>query len=275
MSDPRDTQPGSARPQPDPAPGRPPDTQPNPLPAAPPPAVQVGGNVGGDVVGGDLHRTNTAGRDIVGRDVVTTTTTTHVGFSAAAVQRLLITVGAMIFVTAACFFSGGVFVGGAALAALNTNVNSNNPVAAAEFAQILQALESLPPGTPFQFTFTEEQISAYFRQVLAPRIGVSDGKVRLLADGRLVVGGQADDLGGLPFAATYTWQDTPGEPLRLVSAAVQVLRVGPTSFGWVAVPTGLLGSTAGRVNELFGSVQLVDVDPVPGREAWTVEGVGW
>jgi hypothetical protein len=237
--------------------------------------VQVGGNVGGDVVSGDVHRTNTAGRDIVGRDVVTTTTTTNVGFSAAAVQRLLITVGAMIFVTAACFFSGGVFVGGAALAALNTTVNSDEPVAAAQFAQILRQVQNLPPGTPFSFNFTEQQISAYFRQVLAPQIGVSDGKVRLLPDGRLVVGGRADGLGGLPFAATYTWQDTPGEPLRLVSAAVQVLRVGQTSFGWVAVPTALLRSTAGRVNELFGNVQLVDVDPVPGRNEWSVTGVGW
>jgi hypothetical protein len=240
---------------------------------APPPAVQVGGDVGGDVVSGDVHRTNTAGRDIVGRDVVTTTT--NVGFSAAAVQRLLLTVGAMIFVTAACFFSGGIFVGGAALAALNTTVNSDEPEAAAQFAEILQAVESLPPGTPFSFTFTEQQISAYFRQVLAPRIGVSDGKVRLLPDGRLVVGGRADNLRGLPFAATYAWQNVRGAPLRLESAAVQVLRVGQTSFGWVAVPPALLGSTAGRVNELFGDVQLVDVDPLPGREAWTVEGVGW
>jgi hypothetical protein len=104
---------------------------------------------------------------------------------------------------------------------------------------------------------------------------VSDGKVRLLPDGRLVVGGRADNLRGLPFAATYAWQNVRGAPLRLESAAVQVLRVGQTSFGWVAVPPALLGSTAGRVNELFGDVQLVDVDPLPGREAWTVEGVGW
>lgn len=270
MSDPNDTQPGS-RPPPQPPPQ---ETQPNPRQAVPP-AVQVGGSVGGDVVTGDVHRTNTAGRDIVGRDVVTTTNTTNVGFSAAAVQRLLITVGMLVFVTAACFFSGGVFVGGAALAALNTDVASDDPVAAAEFAEILQAVESLPPGTPFSFTFTEQQISAYFRQVVAPQIGVSDGKVRLLPDGRLVVGGQINNLGRLPFAATFTWQDRRGEPLRLVSAAVQVLRLGRSSFGWVAVPTALLRDTAGRVNELFGNVQLVDVDPVPGREAWLVEGVGW
>ncbi|MGQ0600620.1 MAG: hypothetical protein ACT4QE_02870, partial [Anaerolineales bacterium] len=50
----------------------------------------------------------TAGDDVtVGGDVVagdkSTTTTTNVGFSAAQVQRLLITVGGLVALTAACF----------------------------------------------------------------------------------------------------------------------------------------------------------------------------
>src|SRR5574341_666246 len=66
-----------------------------------------------DVSGGEIK----AGRDveIAGRDIVTV----ERGFSAAQVQRLLITVAVIVFVTAACFFSGGLILGGAALAALN------------------------------------------------------------------------------------------------------------------------------------------------------------
>jgi hypothetical protein len=238
--------------------------------------VQVGGSVGGDVVSGDVHRVTTAGRDVVGRDVVTTTTTTttNIGFSAAAVQRLLITVAALVFVTAACFFSGGVFVGGAALAALNTSVNSDDPVAAAQFAESLKQLQNLPAGQAFSFTFTEQQISAYFRQVVAPANGIADGKIRMLDDGRLVVGGQAEALGGRPFAATFAWQDVPGAPLRLTSAAIQVLRLGRSSFGWVAVPTVVLQPLASRVNALFGDVRITGVNAVPQREAWNVTGVG-
>ncbi len=55
--------------------------------------------------GGDV----TVGGDVAGRDVVkTTTTTTFVGFSPKDVQRLIIVVAAIVFATAACFFSGGV-----------------------------------------------------------------------------------------------------------------------------------------------------------------------
>lgn len=270
MSNPEDPQPGASPPT-----GQPPDTQPHPRPPVPPalpPAVQAGGSVGGDVVSGDVHRVTTAGRDVVGRDVVTTTTT-NVGFSAAAVQRLIITVGVLVFATAACFFSGGVFVGGAALAALNRPVSSDDPAAAAQFAEALGTVQGLPPGTPFSFTFTEQQISAYFRQVVAPASGVTDGKVRMLADGRLVVGGRAQDLGGLPFAAIFAWQETPGVPLRLTSAAVQALRLGRSRFGWVAVPTALLQPVAARVNQPFGNVRLTNVAAAPNQDAWTVIGI--
>ena len=63
------------------------------------------------------------GGDIVGRDKVTqtTTTVTNVGMAPEAVRRLVITVGVMVFVTALCFFSGGLVVGAAALQALSVD----------------------------------------------------------------------------------------------------------------------------------------------------------
>src|SRR5262245_5155242 len=129
--------------------------------------------------------------DIAGRDVVknttntTTNTTTNVGFSIDAVQRLVIAVGLMVFITAACFFSGGVAVGGVALAALNKQVGSS-PDAAVSMQSKLSQIRALGPGVPFQFTFSEDEISSYLRFIAGPPMGVSDGKVRLLEPGKLV-----------------------------------------------------------------------------------------
>jgi hypothetical protein len=198
------------------------------------------------------------------------------------VQRLVITVGVLVFVTAACFFSGGVAVGFGAVRELNRQVNSDNPPAAARFEAALNVLRALPPGQPFTFTFTEEEISSYFRLTIAPQIGVRDGKMRFWPDepGRLIVGGEAEALGNLRFAATLEQQDTPGEPLKLTGAEVQVLPLrnqqgDDSAFGWVAVPTFLLRPIADDINRLFGDVQLTAVTeaaPWP-SPAWTAAGV--
>jgi hypothetical protein len=227
--------------------------------------------------GGDV----TVGGDVAGHDVVkTTTTTTVIGFSPKDVQRLVIIVAAIVFVTAGCFFTGGLAVGGAAFVALGRPVNSTNSSAADRFESVLAQVHALPAGQPFVLNLTEEEISSYFRLRLAPQIGVADGKVRLLDQpGHLVVGGQARSLGNRRFAATFVWQDTPGAPLRLTAAAVQVLPLGKLgesgAFGWVFVPTQLLQPLADNLNNLFGNVQLNGVEataaePVP---AWAVSGV--
>ena len=319
MTDLEDTQPNRAqRPQPEPPPRSPTDTQPHrrgappapppppssvfaaptepnprpPIPATPgsgrifatpapepPPALHVSGRVGGDVIAGDRTETNTAGRDIVGRDVVTNTTntTTNVGFSVSAVQRLMVTVGMLVFVTAACFFSGGAALGGAAIAALNKPDTSANAGLAAEFADILATLQNLQPGEATTVQFTEAQISAYFNQIVAPTLplDITAGKVRLLGDSQLVVGGRAGDLGNVNFAATFNRQDDPGAPLRLSAAAVQALDLGGSPFGWVAIPTTPLQPLATGLNDLFGGVQITDVQSVPADvPVWNVTVVG-
>ena len=225
--------------------------------------------------GGDV----TVGGDVAGRDVVkTTTTTTIVGFSPKDVQRLIIVVAAIVFATAACFFSGGVALGAGAFVALNRTVNSNNEAAADRFESYLAQLRALPPGQPFTLQFTEEEISSYFRLRLAPQIGVTDGKVRLLDESsQLLVTGQASDLGSLPFAATFELRDTSGAPLRLTSAAIRVLQLKDkngkiSSFGWMYVPTLVVQPLANNLNNLFGNVQLTDV-AATGLHTWTVSGV--
>src|SRR3990172_1196590 len=221
--------------------------------------------------GGDVS----VGGDVAGRDVVKTTTT-HIGFGVKEVQRLVLTVGALVFVTAACFFSGGIAVGFATFNALQRPVNSDNPPAAARFASYIHDVRSLPPGQPFILGFTEEEISSSFRLNVAPQAGVANGKVRLLDEpGKLVVGGEAARLGGLPFVATFEVQGTPGAPLKLTAVAVQILKINNSPFGWVFVPPALLQSVEDDLNSLFANAQLTRVElasPAP-DPAWVVNGV--
>lgn len=220
-----------------------------------------------------------AGRDLNAGTIVggNQVITTNVGLGASAVQKLVITVGVMVFVTAACFFSGGLAVGFGAFIALNKNVNSNDPVAAGRFETALSQAQDLPAGQPFAFGFTEQEISSYFRLVVAPQIGVTDGKVRLLEEpGTMVVGGKATELNNLRFAATFQWQDAPGAPLALKAAAIQVLPLGNAPFGWVAVPTGMLQSITAQINAIFGNLTLTSVRDqtvTPAEPAWIINGV--
>ncbi len=198
------------------------------------------------------HADVSVGGDLAGRDIVKTSTT-NVGFSASAVQRLLITVGAIVFVTAACFFVGGAVVGGAVIAALNKFV----PVSAqaADSMQVkLNALQSLPPGAPFQQTFSEEELNSYWQLIAAPQVGIAPGtgKVRLLGDNKVLVAGRVGTVGNLMVAAVFTPQlNRPGQAFRLDSAAVRVLPLGNSSFGWVPLPAGVLRPLADNVNRLF------------------------
>ncbi|MDW8327471.1 MAG: hypothetical protein RMK99_12970, partial [Anaerolineales bacterium] len=109
------------------------------------------------------------GGDVAGRDVVKTTTTIT-GFSEQAVQRLVLIVGALVFVTAACFFSGGVAVGFFAFDALNKQVGSS-PEAAARFEDRLEQLNNLQAGQRFEFVFSEDEISSYVRFIAGPQLG--------------------------------------------------------------------------------------------------------
>jgi len=214
------------------------------------------------------------GGDVAGRDVVKNTT--NVGFSVDAVQRLVIAVGLMVFLTAACFFSGGVAVGGVALAALDRKVGSSQAAADSMKAK-LDAIRALGPGQAFQLTFSEDEISSYLRFIAGPRMGLSDGKVRLLEPGKLVIGGQSSSLGSVPFAATFELQyNTPGKPLRLTGAAIHILPLGNSGFGWIVVPTFLLNPVADQVNASIGAGYELSTmtDVSNGTElSWMVTGV--
>jgi hypothetical protein len=210
-----------------------------------------------------------AGRDIAGRDVVSHTT--YIGFSQEHVLRLVLAVGGLVFITAVCFFTGGVAVGAGVFEGFQREVNSS-PEAAESMQEKLLAIQDLPPNQPFEVTLTEAEISSYFRFIVGPEVGVENGRARLISEDTIALRGE---LRGVEFIATFQVQDKPGEALRLRSAAVRVFGSDDGGFGWVAVPRVLLEPLARRINEFLGrGFRVVAVDqPQDEPPAWEFEGV--
>ena len=224
--------------------------------------------------GGDA----TVGGDVVARDK-TTTTTTHVGFSATQVQRLLLVVGGLVFITAACFFSGGLAVGFVAFNALKTPVGSS-PEAAQRFSNSVDQIQALEPGEKFDFRFSDEELSSWVKFVAGPQIGFAPetGRARIISANEIVIAGQLAAADNLPVIATLTFTQDPARPIQIQSAAAKFLRVGgpADSFGYVAVPPAFLGDVEQRINQLIGGVQITDTADISsqvGAPALSVEGV--
>jgi hypothetical protein len=232
-------------------------------------------SVGGDVAGRDVVK---AGRDIVtnidDRDVI------NVGYSAKAVQRLVITVGALVFATAACFFSGGVILGAQVIGRLNDppvdangQATTSSTSAAADFEDKLDAAQGISADQGI--LFSEDELSSYIKFIAGDRLGLSDGKARFIEPGVIAISGQLRDLGNLYVAATFRLQENPQQPLRLERVAAQVLPFGG-SFGWVAVPNALLGSFENRLNaELNGmTIRAVQEGITSNGAEWALVGDG-
>lgn len=222
---------------------------------------------GGIDIEGDLSVTG----DVAGRDIDKSVT---VGYSAKAVQRLLITVGVLVFVTALCFFSGGVVLGAAVFNSLDRTVASSQ-VAADVFEEKLSIAQSITSGEEYEFEFTEEELSSYVRFSAGPRIGLSDGRARFVEPELVAIGGKLEALGDLRVAATFRLQEDSETPFALESVAVQVLPFEGSAFGWVTVPNVLVASFAEQVQEQLGSGYVVNqIDASSGTDTWsiTVEG---
>jgi hypothetical protein len=197
--------------------------------------------------------------DVAGRDVHKSVT---VGFSEKAVQRLVITVAVIVFVTAACFFTGGVALG-AGLSALNRQVNSSEQ-AAISFAEKLQDAESVAAGETQPFVFSEDELSSYVRFIAGPQIGLSEGKARIVEPDLIAVGGRLAGLANLNVAATYRIQEHAENAFQLESAAVQLVPIEGSSFGWVAVPNALLQQYTRPVEERLGDYIVTDIRAIGG-----------
>ncbi len=209
--------------------------EPQPQPSNPPERQSnlhiSGGDVraGRDLVAGDV---NVAGDSIAGQTV-----SVQRGFSARQVQRLVLIVGGLVFVTAACFFLFGAVSAFAVVNVLQRPlVGGSNPRDAEAMAQKIQALNSLTPGQQFRVAFTEDEISSYVRFLAGPRIGIQEGKARLMDEtGLLALGGTVDQFDGLPFAAEVQVTTTE-QPLQVRRAWLKVLPSPEgSSFGYIPV----------------------------------------
>lgn len=191
----------------------------------------------------------------VGGDVVAHDKVTYVGMSAQAVQRLVITVGVLVFATAACFFVGGVVIGSRAIAALNRPVNST-PEHAADFEQGLREIAALPSGQRAFWSFAEDELSSYVRLTLETQIGLSNGRARILPDGQIVFYGRWSGFLNLPVMAISSVQPNSDQLFKVESAMVLVNPfVDPTTvsgFGWVPLPSSVLQPLADQIGNAIG-----------------------
>lgn len=198
--------------------------------------------IGGSVVGRDQITSTMIGDDLIQGNV---TNVTNVGLSPHAVQRLIITVGLVVFVTAACFFAGGIFVGANVFTALNRPVNSTQE-AADRFEQKMDAIAQLPPGDTYQLRFTEQELNSYLRFTLGPQIGLSDARARVLGNGQFVVYGRYADLGGLPVMLVGGPQAGSDQLFNISQSSAQIAPVESgqpdtvSAIGWAPVPNALV-----------------------------------
>jgi hypothetical protein len=238
------------------------DLPPNsPEQPTPPPEPSRGGV---DIRGGDVR----AARDIIAGDVNVAgdsisgqTITVQRGYSASDVQRIVMIVGGLVFLTAACFFVFGAISAAALVGVLSRPLPGGSPPEAGLRMQAkIDQLNSLQPGQQFRVTFTEEEVSSYFRNFAGPSLGISDGRARFLDQpGEIALGGNLDSAGGLPFLAQLK-VTTNATPLELQGVWVKILPT-PTgvNLGWIPV-TALAGNLGARINAaLFGKVQFTQI----------------
>ena len=217
-----------------------------------PPSDQPQSTTTTNVSGGvnvEADNVNVSG-DVVAHDKVT-----YVGMSPQAVQRLVITVGVLVFATASCFFVGGVVIGSRAIAALNRPVDSSLQ-AAADFQQGLKEIAALPSGQLAAWSFAEEDLSSYIRFALGPQIGLSNGRARILPDGQIVVYGRWSGFLNLPVMAISSVQTNSDQPFKVESAMISLNPfVDPTTvsgFGWVPLPSSVLQPLADQIGNAIG-----------------------
>ncbi len=223
--------------------------QPTPEEREPADVTHVSGGVNVDT-GGDTS----IGGDVVGRDKVTQTTTiTQVGMSPEAVRRLVITVGALVFVTALCFFSGGLAVGFAAVNALGRPVDSRVEYADA-FADKLAQVNAVASGQPVVWGFTESELSAYFRHDLGPQIGIQldTGRARFLPSDEVEFYGRWSGFFNLPVLVITRMETDAHVLYHTRSAAVRLFGNEDSQFGLIALPAFVVQPLVDAINADIG-----------------------
>jgi hypothetical protein len=236
-----------------------------------PPEPSVTQNVSGGATvqpGGDAN----VGGDVVGRDKIqTTTTVTNLGMTSEAVRRLVLSVGVLVFVTAFCFFSGGLVVGFAALQAFARPLPSTL-TAAENFQAGLNQVQALAPGQAFQWTYTENDLSSYMRFILGPQIGF-DARARFLSSDEVTFQGTWSGMLGLPVTVVTRMETSSPQLYHTVSAAVQILPLPDSNFGWVPLPASAVQPLVDAINHNIGRGYIAKAIDFPSFEATASGGL--
>ena len=227
----------------------------------PPSATTQSGGV--NVSGGRVE----AGHDIAGRDI-------YEGFSPSAVQRLVLSVGALVFLatmcSAVCFFTSG-FVIANQVNAFSRPIESTIP-AARSMQNKLALMAQLRRGESAVLTFSETELSSYVRFVMGPPNGLSDARVRMSDTPReLALTGNYDALDGTPVLATFR-MTTGDEPLELETTAIKAFGDVESALGWIVVPNALVATTVNNViDPVFSQVRFADIRESRAAErSWTL-----
>ena len=229
-------------------------------------------NVSGGVTvqpGGDAK----VGGDVVGHDKImqTTTTVTNVGMTPKAVRRLVMSVGTLVFVTAFCFFSGGILVGFTTLQAFARPLPSTM-AAAQDFQAGLNQVQALPPGQAFRWAYTETDLSSYMHFILGPQIGF-DARARFLSSDEVAFQGNWSGMLGLPVTVVTRMETDSPQLYHTVSAAVQILPLPNSNFGWVPLPASAVQPLVDAINQDIGQGYIAKAIDFPSFEATASGGL--
>ncbi len=204
--------------------------------------------------------------DVAGRDVIKTETT--VGFSAKAVQRLIITVGAIVFLATALAFILGFFVASRIVADLRRPVASSPELAASLDAKLREA-QGAPSGEMRNLEISEAELNSFVNRE-GGDFGLTNAKARFVETGLVAIGGNLDSLGGLEVAATFRLQENASQIVALESAGVRLLPFEGSALGWAALPNFAVADFADRVNQKLGSGYVITGVQAGGESGWNV-----
>ena len=140
-----------------------------------------------------------------------------------------------------------IVVGFAALHAFDRPLPSTM-AAAQDFQAGLNGVQALPPGRAFQWTYTEMDLSSYMHFILGPQIGFN-ASARFLSSDEVAFQGNWSGMLGLPVTVVTRMETDSPQLYHTVSAAVQILPLPNSNFGWVALPAAAVQPLVDAINQ--------------------------
>ena len=135
--------------------------------------------------------------------------------------------------------------------------------AAQDFQAGLDQVQALPPGQAFQWAYTENGLSSYLHFILGPQIGF-DARARFLSSDEVAFQGNWSGMLGLPVTVVTRMETDSPQLYHTVSAAVQILPLSNSNFGWVPLPVSAVQPLVDAINQDIGQgyiARAIDFPP--------------